>query len=72
MSQVENKEIKTILSAKELKSIANKKYYLKHKARHSGAVDCVMCGGKYSYYGKARHLKSKRHMFCVQLINSKN
>jgi len=65
-------ETKTILTAKELKSMANKKYYMKHKERRSGAVDCLMCGGKYSYYGKARHLKSKRHMFCVQLINSKN
>ena len=64
-------ETKTILSAKELKSIANKKYYQKHKARHGATKICDICNGKYSYYGRARHIKSQKHLFCKMLIESK-
>ena len=61
-------ETKTILTAKELKSIANKKYYQKHKARHGATKICDICNGKFSYYGRSRHIRSQKHLFCKMLI----
>lgn len=39
----------------------NKQYYEKNKDRLTEIKQCE-CGGRYSYYTKSKHLKTKRHI----------
>lgn len=43
----------------------NKKYYQNFKEKHKDEIKekkiCDVCGGKYTYFTKAVHIKSKKH-----------
>jgi len=57
---------------KQKKIESNKKYYSnnKHTEARKIKIDCITCGGRYCYYSKSRHFKSKKHLFCANLLNS--
>ena len=55
-----------------IKDSYSKIYYEKNKNIKSKSITCSVCGGKYSYYSKARHKKSKHHMFILNILNKKN
>lgn len=50
-----------------------KEYYEAFKKKNidkiSNKVNCAICGGNYTYYSKASHLKSKKHLFCENIKN---
>lgn len=63
----EQQQEQDILKKKEASKRYNAKSYLKHKGESS--TTCEICGGKYLYYNKSHHNKSKRHLICIELKN---
>lgn len=59
-----------LIKEKENEKEYNKKYYASKK-EHLDSVDCDKCGGRYSYYSKYSHDRSKKHRLAV-LENQKN
>ena len=48
---------------KEKVKIYKNKYYQSFKEKHNMESNiCNICGGKYNYYSKSAHLKSKKHI----------
>lgn len=47
----------------------SKKYYDKFKEVNSEKIhkkiNCELCGGKYTYFNRSKHIKSKKHQFCL-------
>ena len=41
------------------------KFKEKNKDKIKDKISCDVCGGHYVYYSKALHLKSKKHLFCL-------
>ena len=70
------KNLKTVflteVQRKQKKYESNQRYYAKCKEDKTrvGKTDCTICGGEYSYYSKSRHLKCKKHLFCLHLIEN--
>jgi hypothetical protein len=52
------------------KKLYNKKYYEKKKEELK-TTDCDICYGSYNMYSRATHMKSKKHLKAVDIINKK-
>lgn len=54
------------------KKYDNKKYYQNFKEKNGEKLNeksvCEICGGKYSYFNKAHHNKSKKHCMALEII----
>ncbi len=50
---------------KPIKKYDNKAYYKKFIEKNKDKIHekkiCEVCSGKYTYYNKSRHMKSKKH-----------
>ena len=44
------------------------KFYEKHKERIQEKKSCEICGGQYDYNNKSHHIKTKKHVQCLNLI----
>lgn len=51
--------------SKEKRQEYNKRFFEKNKEY----IDCEVCGGKYKYYGKANHMKTKVHLVAMRIKN---
>jgi hypothetical protein len=58
-----------LIKEKENEKEYNKKYYASKKEQLE-SVDCDKCGGRYSYYSKYSHDRSKKHRLAV--LENKN
>jgi len=70
-----NEEYKTIHiedKMKEQRKKNNRKYYEKTKQNRGKIILCNTCDGKYSYYTKYKHNLSKKHQFCLKILNTVN
>jgi len=58
------------------KKYDTKKYYEnfrnKNKEMVCCSIVCDICGGKYSYFNKSHHLKSKKHLREAEMKELKN
>jgi len=52
------------------KTAYNKQYYEKRK-KELKSDDCEICYGTYNLYSHATHLKSKKHLKALDIINKK-
>jgi hypothetical protein len=52
------------------KKTYNKQYYEKRKTELK-SKDCEICYGSYNLYSHATHLKSKKHVKALDIINKK-
>ena len=43
----------------------SKQYYINNKPEKSTTIICASCQGKYSYYSKYTHFKSKKHLLTI-------
>ena len=43
----------------------------KNKEKLHTSITCDICYGCYTYYNKSTHLKSKRHMKALEMIEKK-
>ena len=43
----------------------------KNKEKLHTSITCDICYGSYTYYNKSTHLKSKRHMKAIEMIEKK-
>jgi len=54
------------------KKYDTKKYYQNFKEKNENKIceklTCEVCGGKYSYFNKAHHNKSKKHCMALEII----
>lgn len=61
----ENKEIKQRGRPKTKTSYDTKQYYLTFKEKNKDKIheiqQCIVCGGKFSYYNLSHHKSSKKH-----------
>ena len=72
MGQAKFNIIKAFLDKKATKKKRikqNKNYYEANKKERLKNHPCLICGGKFSYYTKARHEKSKHHKKCLEILN---
>jgi hypothetical protein len=46
------------------------KFKEKHKDKITEKIECSVCGGHYVYYSKSLHIRSKKHVFCVNKYNN--
>ena len=60
-------------TSSDKKKYDSKQYYNKFKETHKEKLNekiiCELCGGKYSYFNKSHHNKSKKHY--IALIQKK-
>jgi len=53
-----------------IKKYDSKKYYQNFKDKHNEIIKkkftCELCGGKYTYFNKSHHLKTKKHLKTVE------
>ena len=71
MGQAKFNIIKAFLDKKQTKKKRikqNKNYYEANKKERLKNHECLICGGKFSYYTKARHEKSKHHKKCLEIL----
>jgi len=64
--------IKAFLDKKQTKKKRikqNKTYYEANKKERLKIKICLICNGRYSYYTKTRHEKSKHHTKCLEILN---
>jgi hypothetical protein len=58
------------------KKYDTKKYYETFREKNKNSVCCSIvceiCGGKYSYFNKSHHQKSKKHLKALELNELKN
>lgn len=59
-------DIKTNKKSKEYYNENNKKFMEKVKGIK---YECEVCKGKYSYYAKSEHNKTKKHLKALENIN---
>ena len=52
------------------KSLYNKVYYEKKKEEMK-SCDCDVCFGSYNLYSRSTHMKSKKHLKALEIINRK-
>jgi hypothetical protein len=52
---------------------SQKDYYISFKKKHEQKIKekvmCTICEGRYDYFNKSHHCKSKRHIFAVKMQN---
>jgi hypothetical protein len=66
-------EVEIIDNANDQIKKSNKAYLKfkeKHKDKITEKIECDICGGHYVYYSKSLHLRSKKHVFCVNKYNN--
>lgn len=57
------KSTNEIIENHDHEKIYKKKYYQSFKEKHNmDSTICNICDGKYNYYSKSAHLKSKKHV----------
>jgi len=71
---IENIETPKIQRGRPIKTDKNPKtYYQNFKLKHpdiiKNKIDCPLCAGKYTYYTKSSHNKSKLHKRICALYN---
>lgn len=52
------------------KSEYQKAVYERNKHKYLKKIDCKICGGSYCLYNKNIHLKSKKHLKCLEIIKN--
>jgi hypothetical protein len=52
---------------KEYQKEHKKEYYKNHKEQLNKKIICEICGGKYTYVSKSKHLKTKKHISQINL-----
>lgn len=67
--------VEPVPEPKPKKKVCRKKYndrfYEKNRAMINTSVDCQICGGTYTYYGKSNHNKTIRHQKCLSISKKK-
>jgi hypothetical protein len=46
-----------------------KSWYMKNIDKMRTSVACNICGGKFTYYNKSHHIKSKKHINATKYKN---
>ena len=62
---IEKPSLVLVIDNKKSKD-AYQNFKAKNKEKISERISCSVCGGKYVYYSKSLHLKSKKHKFCAE------
>jgi hypothetical protein len=70
MEQINDSTLEISNSEPKKNSNYNKAYYEAFKNKHSEKIKCTICKCSFSYYAKAAHLKSKRHMEALNFENN--
>lgn len=48
-----------------------KKFIEKNKERIKEKTECPICYSTYTYFNKSKHIKTKRHLKCLEKLNNK-
>lgn len=70
MEQINNSTSETLNNEPVKNSKYNKAYYETFKNKHKEKIKCTVCKCSFSYYAKALHLKSKRHLEAENFDNN--
>ena len=45
-------------------------WYMKNKEKMHESIKCKICGGRYTYYNKSHHIKSKKHTGVLEKLKA--